>query len=409
MRFKLSLRQIRIAILFVAIALLAGVAGFWFGRYDLNFIPRQAPRVSIDQSLPADKQDIDFSLFWDVWDRLFSSYLDKKMLVAEEMVYGAIKGMAASLKDPYTVFLKPEENKQVKEDLNGAFEGVGIQLGYKDGQLAVIAPLSGMPAEKVGVRAGDLILKIEEQDTTGITLPEAVRLIRGPKGTTIRLTLLHQEEEEPYEAVITRETIIVPSVEVEFIDTKNTKKIAHLKLMRFGERTNEEWNEAVSSIINHQPSVIGIVLDLRNNPGGYLNGAVFIASEFLSSGVVVQQENADGTRETYSVNRQGKVTTQPLVVLVNNGSASASEIVAGALQEHKRAKVVGETTFGKGTIQEAQELTGGAGLHITTARWLLPSGKSIDKTGTIPNNQITDDPDTEKDEQLEQAIEILTS
>jgi len=239
-----------------------------------------------------------------------------------------------------------------------------------------------------------------------------VSLIRGSKGTTVGLTLLHQGEKEPYEVSIVRATIVVPSVELDFVSTIGDKQtvageIAHLKLIRFGERTNSEWIDAVNRLVAHQPTIKGVILDLRNNPGGYLSGSVFIASEFLPSGVVVQQENTNGTRETYSVDRVGKITQQPLIVLVNQGSASASEIVAGALQEYERAKIVGETTFGKGTIQEAEDLPGGAGLHVTTARWLLPSGKTIDKEGINPDNQITDDPTTEEDEQLEGALEVI--
>lgn len=411
MKTKISLHQIRIVVLATAIALLIGGFGFWLGAHRVSLNLRQTPTVSIEKTQPADKQDIDFALFWDVWDKLSNTYLDKEVLLPEKMVYGAIKGMVASLGDPYTVFLEPEENKQAREDLNGSFEGVGIQLGYKDGQLAVIAPLAGMPAEKAGVKAGDLILKIEDRDTEGISLPEAVRLIRGPEGTKIKLTLLHEREEKPYEVTIVRETIIVPSVEVEFIEERCEGEdepclITHLKLMRFGDRTNEEWNEAVDEILKY-PSIEGVILDLRNNPGGYLDGSVFIASEFLSSGVVVQQGNADGTKDVYSVNRNGEILDQPLVILVNRGSASASEIVAGALQEAQRARVVGEATFGKGTIQEAQELSGGAGLHITTARWLLPNGKSIDKEGIMPDYEVADNPETEVDEQLEKGIEIL--
>lgn len=399
---KLNLRQIRLIITITALVILAGGVGFWFGRHQPSFNWRLGqPQVVLQRRPPLEKQEIDFSLFWEVWDRLEEGFIDKTALKPVEMVYGAIRGMVSALGDPYTVFLSPKENKQAKEDLGGSFEGVGIQLGFKNGNLAVIAPLSGMPAERVGVRASDLILKIEDQETTDITLPEAVRLIRGPKGTTIKLTLLHEGESQPYEALITRETIVVPSVEVEFKDG-----VAHLKLMRFGERTNDEWHQVISSIINH-PSITGVVLDLRNNPGGYLSGSVFIASEFLTSGVVVIQEQANGRRETFSVDRQGKLTTLPLIVLINQGSASASEIVAGVLQERGRAKIVGEPTFGKGTIQEAQDLTGGSGLHVTTARWLLPSGKSIDKKGIVPDNQIKDNPETEEDEQLEKALRIL--
>lgn len=391
---KLNLRQIRLALIVLALILLAGGVGYRVGK---------SSSFKIEKTTVPNNQKINFSLFWDVWDRLAASYLDKAVLNPGQMVHGAIRGMVASLGDPYTVFLPPSDNKQAKEDLNGSFEGVGIQLGYKDGQLAVIAPLSGMPAEKTGVKAGDLILKIEDQETGEISLPEAVKLIRGLKGTPVKLTLLHQGEEEFYEVTIVRETIIIPSVEVELV-----ANVAHLKLTRFGDQTSEQWRQAVGSIVN-QPSVLGVVLDLRNNPGGYLSGSVFIASEFLDSGVVVQQESANGTREAFSVDRQGKLPKLPLVVLVNQGSASASEIVAGALQHYQRAKVVGEKTFGKGTIQEAQDLFGGSGLHITTARWLLPSGQSIDGTGVVPDYEVKDDLETEEDEQLEKAISILMS
>jgi carboxyl-terminal processing protease len=408
---KLNLRQIRLAILTIALIILAGGIGYRLGEQGIVINIGGPKKITIDRTTPSDK-NLDFSLFWTTWDRLSAAYLDKEALKPQEMIYGAIKGMVASLGDPYTVFLAPEENKEAKEDLNGSFEGVGIQLGYQDNRLAVIAPLSGMPAEKVGVKAGDLILKIDDRETTDITLPEAVKLIRGPKGTTVKLTLLHKGDREPYEASIVRGTIIIASVEVEFLEGG----IAHLKLMRFGDRTSDEWLEAVDEIVSHQPTIKGVILDLRNNPGGYLSGSIFIASEFLStssadefSGLVVQQEYADGTKESYSVDRMGKITQQPLVILVNQGSASASEIVAGALRDYGRAVIVGETTFGKGTIQEAEDLPGGAGLHVTTARWLLPSGESIDKNGIIPDNQIADDLETEEDEQLSEAIKILSN
>lgn len=404
MKIRLNLKQIRLIIFIFAFVILSGGIGYWLGGQGIVINWRGASQVSLNRTTPANK-NLDFSLFWETWDKLSASYLDKSALDPQQMVYGAIKGMVASLGDPYTVFLSPSENKEAKEDLNGAFEGVGIQLGYFNDQLAVIAPLSGTPAEKAGVKTGDLILKIDDQGTTGMSLPEAVGLIRGPKGTSVRLTLLHQGAKEPYELTIVRATIIVPSVELVFPQ----EEVAQIKLMRFGDRTSEEWEQVISQILTHQPTVKGIILDLRNNPGGYLGGSVYIVSEFLSSGVVVQQESAPGEIESYSVNRKGKLLHQPLIVLVNQGSASASEIVAGALRDYNRAKIVGEKTFGKGTIQEAEDLPGGSGLHVTTARWLLPSGKSIDKEGVMPDNQIIDDPNTEEDESLEEAIRLLSN
>jgi len=395
---KIRLAQIRLFFFCLFLIFVSGFFGYKFGRGELGFPQRKSSSFEVNFSNP---KDLDFSLFWDVWQRLEKSYLNKKALDPQNMYWGAIKGMVESLGDPYTVFLPPSDNKQAKEDLSGEFEGVGIQLGYKDSQLAVVAPLKGTPAWAAGVKAGDLILKIDDKETTGITLPEAVKLIRGPKGTKVKLTLLHEGEKEPYEAVIVRDKITVPSVELEFVDN-----IAYLKLTRFGDNTGDKWEKAVGEILAKN-GVKGIILDLRDNPGGYLSGAIFIASEFLDKGVVVQQEGASGVKETFSVNRQGKLTKIKLVILVNGGSASASEIVAGALQDYGRAKIVGEKTFGKGTIQEAQELEGGAGLHVTTARWLLPKGRSIDKEGIKPDVEVKDNPKTEVDEQLEKALKLV--
>ena len=424
---KFTLRQIRRTLIFVSFLLLAGGIGYYFGQKNLRFEKTTSfpsIQLSIDRKQPANKQNVDFSLFWQVWDKIESDYLRRKDLDPQKMVYGAISGMVSSLDDPYTVFLPPTDNKETKDDLRGDFEGVGIQIGYsKDQKLAIIAPLSGTPAEKAGLKAGDLITRIVDEkqkidkDTIGLALPEAVRLIRGPKGSSVKLTIAREGQKDSWTVSLKRETIVVKSVEVKFIE-KNGKIVAVLKLSRFGERTYQEWEEAVGSIKDKElknKNFGGVVFDLRNNPGGFLQGSVFIASEFLSSGIVVQQDKGADGKETFSVNRGGSLLKEPLVVLVNNGSASASEIVAGALQETKRAKLVGEKTFGKGTIQEAQDLSEGAGIHITIARWLLPSGKSIDKEGVKPdiedkaNNvaQPTGQPDQTQYPQLDKAIQLL--
>jgi len=413
---KMTLAQVRKAVLILSFVVLVFGTGYLFGQQKVG-VPYITPKpeVKIERNLPGEHQDVDFQLFWEVWDRLEGSFLDKDLIDPAKMVYGAISGMVSSLGDPYTVFLPPQAQKQSKEDLSGAFGGVGIQLGYKNSHLAVIAPLSDTPAEAAGVKAGDLIVHIKDEkkgldkNTTGMSLPEAVTDIRGEIGTKISLTLAREGVNEPFEVEIIRGEIVVKSVEVSFIGN-----VAHLRLLRFGERTYQEWGQAVSKVLEEKtknPQFAGVVLDLRNNPGGFLQGAVYMASEFLKDGVVVKQEQSqDGGVETFSVNRQGQLTGVPLVVLVNSGSASASEIVAGALQEKGRAEVVGEKTFGKGTIQEAEEFTGGAGLHITVARWLLPSGKAIDKEGITPDHEVKMDPeDQTKDPQLEKAIQILKS
>ncbi len=371
---------------------------------------------------------VDFSLFWDVWQRLFRFYIDRAGIDTQKMVWGAISGMVNSLDDPYTAFLPPKENKEFKEDLGGAFDGIGAQLGLRDSRVIVIAPLKGTPAQKAGILAGDYILKVNDEDTVGWSVPQAVTKIRGPRGTTVKLEILHETSQKPEEITIRRDTITVSSVEwwakrpaeIEEIEgiAESAKilgspyKVVYLRLSRFGDNTNDEWNKAIGEILSAQRTngtLKGLILDLRNNPGGYLDGSVFIASEFLKDGVIVSQVNSDTTKEEFPVNRKGKLLDIPLVVLVNKGSASASEIVAGALKDYKRATLVGELTFGKGSVQTPQELTGGAGLHITTGKWLLPKGDSISKVGVKPDIEVKFDgvANATADAQLAKAIELL--
>ena len=415
---KLTLKQIRSFFIGLIILLLGGFLGYFASQKQI-FVKRNSSSISNDLKLnfsslkPAAKMD----LFWEVWDKVSQSYLGRKDLDPKKMVYGAISGMVASLGDPYTVFLPPSDNKEVKADLRGDFEGVGIQIGFnKDQRVTVIAPLAGTPADAAGLKSGDVILKIVDvaqkvnKDTAGMALQDAVDLIRGAKGTSVTLTIGREGLNKPFDVNLKRETIVVKSVNVKFVE-KEGKEVAILTLSRFGDRTDDEWAEAVKTIKAEEakkPNFSGVILNLRNNPGGYLDGAVFIGSEFLSSGpVVLQDRGADG-KETYSVNRQGQLLREPLIVLINGGSASASEIVAGALQEAKRAKLVGEKSFGKGTVQEAQDLEGGAGLHVTVARWLTPSGKSIDKEGIKPGFEVKpEEKDQTKDLQMQKAIDLL--
>ncbi len=399
----------RINIRLVLIVILAFLFGWQLGHKDLQIRWfSYKPTVSIINKEPPKNINVDFKLFWDTWDLLSRSYIDKKALDPGKMFYGAISGMVASLGDPYTVFLPPEQQKFSKEDLNGSFDGVGIQLGFnKDKNLVVIAPLVGTPAEKAGVKPEDIIVKIDDKDTTNITLPEAVGLIRGPKGTEITLTILREGEDKQKIFTLKRETILVKSVEVSFKETPNGKNIAVIKLSRFGERTNDEWNDAVKEI--NDKGSDGIVLDVRNNPGGFLESAVYIGSEFLEGGDIVLQENSQGEKTAFKVSRMGKLTKTPLVVLINKGSASASEIVAGALQDRKRARLVGEKSFGKGTIQEAEELPGNTGIHITVAKWLTPNNRWVNETqGLEPDVKMEmDKEDPTEDLQLDKALELL--
>lgn len=393
----------------VLIVILAFLLGWQLGHRDVQFkLATYKPTLSIVNKEPPKNINVDFKLFWDTWDLLSRSYLDKKAIDPNKLFYGAISGMVSSLGDPYTVFLSPEQQKFSKDELNGSFDGVGIQLGFnKDKRLVVVAPLSGTPAKKAGIEPGDIIVKIEDKDTTGISLPEAVNLIRGPKGSKISLTIFREGESDTREFAVYRDTIIVESVELSFKNTSLGKKVAIIKLSRFGERTEAEWNSAITELLAAQPQAV--ILDARNNPGGFLDGAVFIASEFLDGGNVVLQENSEGQRMPFAVSRAGKLTKIPLLVLINKGSASASEIVAGALQDRERAKLVGEKSFGKGTIQEAKDLAEGTGIHITVAKWLTPNGRWVnDSQGLNPDVKIEEEKeDSTKDPQMEKALELL--
>lgn len=361
----------------------------------------------------ADKADL--GLFWTVWEKLDQNYLEKDKVVSKNMVFGAIRGMTDSLDDPYTVFLPPVENTASKEDLQGEFGGVGIQLGYIDNTLAVIAPMPGNPAIEAGVKAGDLIFHIKDEkkgideDTKGITLPDAVSKIRGPVGQPVTLSIYTPGDKDTRQVTLVRSNIQVPSVELDFVNYEGKKdsagKIAHLRVSKFGERTLQEWGEAIEKIKARKTD--GIVLDLRNNPGGYLQRAIDLASDFIPDGVVVKQQGRDDT-EVFTVNHRGKLLGVNMVVLVNKGSASASEILAGALKDRLGTKLVGEKTFGKGTVQDAMELPGGAGLHVTIAKWLLPNGANIHKEGITPDVEVVLD-NSGNDNQLVKAIEVLRS
>lgn len=395
--------KIKNFLLVLTIAVLAGGIGYKLGTHDVRVKWASfKPNLEIANKLPPENKGADFSLFWSVWEEITQKYVDKTKLDAKKMVYGAISGMVASLGDPYTLFLAPDKNKESKEELNGSFEGIGAQLGNKDKKIVVIAPLAGSPAQKAGILAGDWIIKIDAKEIGNLILPEVVAKIRGPKGTAVTLTVVHPGDDKPVDVAIIRDRIILKSVDWKPVG----KNLAQIQLVRFGDETNTQWDQAVKEI--NEKKVTGVILDLRNNPGGYLTDSVYVASEFLKSGVVVKQQRYDGQTQTYSVNRPGKFLDIPLVILVNQGTASAGEILAGALQAASRGKIVGTQSFGKGSVQEVEDLSGGAGLHITTAKWLLANDVWINGTGLTPDIKVENNNDNpEKDLQLEKAIGLF--
>jgi len=351
-------------------------------------------------------EEIDFSLFWSSWNVLQEKFVDKEKLDTKEMIYGAISGMVKSLDDPYTVFLKPEDAKRFIEDVKGAFEGVGMEIGIRKGQLQVIAPLEGTPAQKAGLRAGDKIIKVDDTLTVDITIDEAVNLIRGPKGTEVILTIFREAWEETKEIKIIRGVIEIPSLKLEMIEDN----IALIELYHFTEKASFDFNKVAIEILNS--SAEKIILDLRNNPGGYLEVAQDIAGWFLERGEIVTIEDFGQGKEQKKYKAQGnaKLLSYSMVVLINKGSASGSEILAGALRDNRGIKLIGETSFGKGSVQELEKLKEGSSLKITIAKWLTPKGELITNKGLEPDIKVEmtdEDYKEDRDPQLDKAIEIV--
>ena len=399
------------AIVTLFISIIVFIAGYYVGTSGYSKGSDVYIKANVNKNLPGNKKDVDFGLFWRVWDTLETQYFDKSKLDPSAMVYGAIQGMVSAVGDPYTVYLPPQENKVVQEDLKGSFQGVGIQIGFRGTQLAVVAPLPDTPAAEAGIRAGDHIIGIKDEakevdtSTNGMSLPDAVELIRGPAGTIVTLALVREGEDAPIIVDVERREINVPSVLLSW--EGENEDIAHIKLLKFAGETEGEWEVVVRDVLKNN-KLNGIVLDLRNNPGGYLQGAVDIAGEFLPNGtLVVIEDSSDNTKREFKTAKIPRLADVPLIILVNKGSASASEILAGALRDQSGIKLVGVTTFGKGTIQEPQQFEDGTGLHITTARWITPSEFWVNEVGLDPDFNIEDDLETDEDEQLQEAIKNL--
>lgn len=358
-------------------------------------------------TIPSDLTlDADFNEFWDLWRLLKSKYY-KPPIEEKKLFYGALAGMTASLGDPYTVFFEPKSAEEFNQALQGKFEGIGAEIGIKDDQLQVISPLTGMPAEKAGLRPGDWILKINGEDTSGMSVEKAVSLIRGAKGTTVTLTIgrLQAKKLNTSDVAIVRDTIVVKSVRVKYLKDG----IAHVEITHFNEDTTDLFRAVAAEILTKD--VKGIILDLRNDPGGYLDRATAVAGEWVGNQPVVMERAQEKITDRFNGVGSGRLQGIPTVVLVNQGSASAAEIVAGALQDYQVAKIVGMKTFGKGSVQDYVAFSDKSSVKITIAEWLTPYGRSIDKVGIEPDVKIDRTPEdinANLDPQLDKAVEILT-
>lgn len=352
-------------------------------------------------------EKVDFSPFWKAWKALEENHIKDFEVNTEEKVWEAIKGLTRAYKDPNTIFMPPVESKQFETEISGKFEGVGMEIGIREDVLTVISPLKGTPAEKAGILSGDRILRIDDESTARMDINEAVSKIRGQKNTNVVLNIYREDEDEPFDVSITRGIIDIPTIETEMRDDG----IFVIKLFNFAGQSISKFETAMEQF--HRSGSDKLILDLRNNPGGFLQASVEVSSYFLPQGEIILRENftTDKSSNLYrSKGYTGSNKKIDMVVLINGGSASASEIVAGALGDHGVATTVGSQTFGKGTVQEVIRITSDTSMKITIAEWLTPDGHSFEGVGIKPDVEVErtrEDVENEKDPQFDKATEIL--
>ncbi len=359
----------------------------------------------VNQDQPS--QDISLKTFWQVREILQKKYIHTEKLDGQAMSYGAVKGMVAALDDPYTEFMDPQDTKDFNEGLNSELEGIGAEMTVREQLLFVVSVLKGSPAEKAGLLPDDVILQIDGQTISDLSLYDAIKKIRGPKGTPVSLTVIRESKDEPFEIEITRDVITVESVMSEEMENSG---IWHVSINQFSDDTKMEFNRVLNEIKLKNPK--GIVLDLRFNGGGYLDGAVDILSGFIRGEKQVVSIDYRDAKYNEKLKTAGnpQFPELPLVVLINKGSASASEIVAAAIQDLKRGLLMGETSYGKGTVQEVDPLPDGSSLRFTIARWLSPTGRDINKVGVVPDREVLlkdEDYEQKFDRQLDEAVKYL--
>ena len=367
--------------------------GLWIGDTKLAYCVQQPSTIN-------------FSLFWDAYNKLQQNFINPENINNQKITYGAIEGMTKSLGDPYTTFFNPTEAKKFTDDLEGSFEGIGVEVGIKKDQLTVIAPLEDTPGQKAGLKSGDIITSIDGKSTANMTADSAVNLIRGQKGTNVTLTIYRDGWKDTKDIIITRDTIVIPAMDWKIINDN----VAYIQIYQFGGSLSTDFDNAANQIL--QSNAKSIILDLRDNPGGYLETAQKIAGYFLITGqtVVVEDFGKNKEQQIYKTSGNYSLEKYPIVILINQGSASASEILAGALRDNKGVQLIGTKSFGKGSVQEVIDLNGGSFLKVTIAKWLTPKGSSISEVGLEPDVkvEISDkDIEAEKDTQLNKAIEII--
>ncbi len=397
-------------ILFFISGVILFIVGFQTARVypDLNLPLQLQPTFKYTGNLE-DKPPLD--MFWYVWDKVHQLFIDKDKLNNQELLFGAIKGMVDATGDPYSAYLDPKETKNFNDSLQGSFEGIGAEIGKRDSNIVIIAPLKNTPAERAGLKPGDIVLKIDNVSTYKMSLDEAVSRIKGKRGTEVTLNVLRESESEPIDIKIIRDLINIPVMDLTLINGANgNEKIAHLSIYNFNEKLSFEFQKAVSEIKKN--NITKIILDFRNNPGGILETAVNIAGYFVEKdSLIVKELTQNGSIREHRSNRiDAPLKDKKIVVLINKGTASAAEILAGALKEIKNITIIGEKSFGKGSVQAYEILPDKSSLKLTVAKWLTPSSKSIQDNGITPDIEIKiskEDLESKKDPQLEKALQIL--
>jgi carboxyl-terminal processing protease len=396
------LKIITMAILAALIASFSFVAGFGYSAASNGQSPISAVRSVLpgNTSMPAPAE---FGVFWEAWNIIQKDFYGK-IPSNKELTYGAIRGVIKSLNDPHTVFLEPRNTQQETEQLRGDFEGIGATVNIVNDQIVIVAPIPGSPAEKAGLQPGDIILKVGDTDVKGMSLEDVVALIRGPKGTQVKVTIMRLGKSDPLVFEITRNTIQVPSV----IARMEEGNIGYVRLTVFGEKSKDEVVNAIKDL--KSKGAKAFIFDLRSNPGGFLQSAIDVASQFIKDGPVAYERGKDGKDQEFDATGNGAWTDGPLVVLIDKGSASASEIVSGAIQDRKRAILLGDTSFGKGSVQSVHQLSDKSSIHVTIAEWLTPNKTQITGKGLTPDVAIPISPEDQKrgnDTQLQAAIKYL--
>jgi len=369
-----------------------------------EILPEDPDISSLNPQFNGEFSEEDLELLWEVWNIVQSDF-DGELPNDEELTYGVIRGMLGELDDEFTRFVEPEIAERSREDLEGSFEGIGAFVRENDtGLTEIVRPIDGQPAEAAGLRAGDVVIGVDGEDVTSKSLDEVIGLFRGPRGTDVTLTIARESLDEPFDVTITRARIEIPVVESEMLE----EGIAYVRLADFSRNAEEQLELALQELLADNPQ--GLILDMRDNPGGFLDESIAVADLFLAEGAILHERSTRyNIDQTYSAGAGELAENIPMVVLVNAGSASAAEIVAGALQDNGRAILIGELTFGKGSVQEVNTLSDGSELRVTIARWYTPDDRSIDGAGIEPDIPVETPEDLggEDDTQLERAIQYL--